>query len=55
MDLKTRYKVKGIGSEQIIESKVSIFTRKEDGKIVKVEDRWNGNLPEGAFAKVCAI
>ena len=53
MDLKTRYKIKGIGSEQTIESKVNIFVRKEDGKIEKVEDRWNDNIPEGPVAKVC--
>lgn len=49
--MKTRYKVKGIGAEQTIESVVKIFTNAE-GKITEVQDRWNGNLPEGAFAKV---
>jgi hypothetical protein len=32
MDMKTRYKVKGIGSEQTIESVIKIFTN-EQGKI----------------------
>jgi len=50
MDLKTRYKIKGIGSEQTIESVVKIFTNTE-GKITEVQDRWSGELPEGAFAK----
>lgn len=50
--MKTRYKIKGIGSEQTIESVIKIFTNQE-GKIAEVQDRWNGNLPEGAVAKVC--
>lgn len=51
MDMKTRYKVKGIGSEQTIESVIQIFTNGE-GRITEVQDRWNGKLPEGAIAKV---
>jgi len=47
MDLKTMYKVKGLGTEQTIDSKVKIFT--EGDKITRVEDRWNDELPEGAF------
>ncbi|KAI9740891.1 MAG: hypothetical protein M1818_004496 [Claussenomyces sp. TS43310] len=50
MDLKTRYKVKGIGVEKVIESVVNIHTT-PDGKIRLVEDRWNNELPDGAFAK----
>lgn len=50
MDLKTRYKIKGIGKEQTIESVVNIHTDGK-GKILKVEDKWNNELPEGAFAK----
>ena len=50
MDLKTRYVVKGIGKEQVIESVVRIFTEGE--RISKVEDRWNGKLPESAVADV---
>lgn len=50
MSLKTRYVVKGIGKEQTIESKVHIYT--EGGKISKVEDKWDGQLPEGAFKTV---
>jgi hypothetical protein len=52
MDLKTRYKVKGIGSEQTIKSVVKIHTDGSGERITQVEDRWNGNIPEGAFAKV---
>ena len=50
MDLKTRYVVKGIGKEQVIESVVRVFTEGE--RISKVEDRWNGKLPESAVADV---
>jgi hypothetical protein len=50
MDLKTRYKIKGIGKEQTIESVVNIHTTSA-GKITMVEDKWNGELPEGAFSK----
>lgn len=51
MNLKTRYKVKGIGSEQTIESVVKIFTNQQ-GKIEKVQDKWNGKLPDSSFANV---
>jgi len=50
MDLKTRYKVKAIGTEHTIESVVKIHTNSA-GKITMVEDKWSGELPEGAFAK----
>jgi hypothetical protein len=50
MDMKTRYVVKGIGKEQIIDSKINIFT--EGDKIVKVEDKWDGKLPDSSFADV---
>lgn len=67
IDLKTRYKLAGLGSEKTMESRVHIWTTVEglskgqvgasanQGKlrITKVEDRWNGGeLPEGPFAKV---
>lgn len=45
--------VKGLGVEKIIESKVNIFT--EGDKICKVEDRWNGQLPEGPFKTVSEL
>jgi len=50
MDLKTRYKVKGLGSEKVIESVIQIHTDAQGEKIVQVQDKWNGNLPEGAVA-----
>lgn len=53
MDLKTTYKVKGLGTEKTIESVVKITTDSTGEKIVGVEDRWNGNIPEGPVATVC--
>ena len=55
MDLKTRYKVKGIGAEKVIESVIKIHTDEKGERIVGVEDRWNGNIPEGAIATVRAM
>ena len=53
MDMKTRYKVKGLGTEKVIESVIKIFTDEgNEEKISGVEDRWNGNIPEGAIATV---
>jgi len=52
MDIKTRYVVKGIGKEQTIASKINIFYDKASGKITKVEDKWNGNLPDSSFTNV---
>ncbi|WPB05470.1 uncharacterized protein RHO25_010122 [Cercospora beticola] len=49
LDLKSRYVVKGIGKEQIINSKVKIWT--EGDKIAKVHDEWDGKLPEGDIAQ----
>ncbi|PVI05145.1 hypothetical protein DM02DRAFT_611001 [Periconia macrospinosa] len=49
MDLKTRYVVKGIGKEQTIQSVVAIYLD-EQGKIARLEDRWNGKLPDGAIS-----
>ena len=50
MDLKTRYVVKGIGKEATVNSKVTIFT--EGDKISKVEDKWDGKLPESSISNV---
>ena len=49
MNLKTRYVIKGIGKEQTIQSVVAIHTDAE-GKISKVEDKWDGKLPDSAIA-----
>ncbi|OHE99322.1 hypothetical protein CORC01_05363 [Colletotrichum orchidophilum] len=51
LELKNKYTVKGIKTEQTMESVVQIQVG-DDGKIVKVSDRWNNNLPEGAFSQV---
>lgn len=50
MDMSTLYKVKGIGKETTINSKVNIFV--EDGKIKRVEDKWDGQLPNSSIANV---
>ncbi|PQE22147.1 proteophosphoglycan ppg4 protein [Rutstroemia sp. NJR-2017a BBW] len=57
MNLSTKYTVKGIGKEQRIDSVVRIWTERENGEgsITKVEDRWNGEIPEGAIAKMLEI
>jgi hypothetical protein len=55
IDMKTRYKVKGIGKETTIDSVVNIFVDEATGKISKVEDRWNGNLPESSFQNVSSV
>lgn len=52
MDLKTRYVVKGIGKEQIISSKIKIYYDKSTSKITKVQDKWDGNLPDSSFTNV---
>jgi len=49
MDLKTRYVVKGIGKEQTIASKVLVHYDESSGKITKVQDQWDGKLPDSAF------
>ncbi len=51
LDLKSKYTVKGLGKEQTIESVVKIHTTDDSSKIIGVEDRWNGNIPDGAIAK----
>ena len=52
MDLRTRYVVKGIGKEQTIDSRVNIFFDKATGKITKVEDKWDGKLPDSSIQNV---
>lgn len=50
LDMSTFYKVKGIGKETTINSKINIFV--EDGKISRVEDKWDGKLPDSGIANV---
>lgn len=52
LDLKTRYVIKGIKKEQTIESKVLIHYDKAINKITKVEDKWDGKLPDSTFTNV---
>jgi hypothetical protein len=51
MDLRIKYVVRGLGKEQMIQSEVAIHLD-EEGKIKKVEDKWNGELPEGVISNV---
>ncbi|ETS81684.1 hypothetical protein PFICI_06686 [Pestalotiopsis fici W106-1] len=51
LDLSNKYTVKGIKKEQVMDSRVKIHVG-ADGKIEKVEDRWNDNLPEGGISEV---
>lgn len=56
IELRTRlnYKIKAVGKEQVVESKVLVHTtgKGEQERITKVEDRWNGDVPpDGFFAK----
>jgi hypothetical protein len=53
IDLKTMDKVKGLGTEHTIVSKVKIFTGGE--KITRAEDRWNDKSPDGAFKIVSVL
>lgn len=50
LDMRNKYTLKGIGKETTMQSVVNIYTT-ADGKIEKVEDKWDGKLPEGEFAK----
>ena len=53
MTLKTRYKVKGVGSEQTIESHINVYTEGGESsmRIKKVEDKWDGEIKEGPVRK----
>lgn len=55
MDMTTRYVVKGINTEKVISSKVLVHLDAAGEKIVKVEDKWGGNLPDGAIANVSSV
>jgi len=55
MKLSTRYTVKGVGIKQTIDSVVNIYTNEQGNKIVKVEDKWSGKLPDSSFIDVSLI
>ena len=52
MDLKTRYVIKGVGTEQTVDSKIKISYNESTGRITEVQDRWNDNIPTSSFATV---
>lgn len=58
LNLTNKYVLKGLQKEQVMSSRVKIHVD-ADGKIEKVEDRWNDKLPDGpvseAFRKLNAV
>ncbi|KAJ9630419.1 hypothetical protein H2203_000939 [Taxawa tesnikishii (nom. ined.)] len=48
MELEMQYTIKNIGMAKVIESVVRI-SLDDAGIVVKVEDKWNGELPESSF------
>lgn len=50
--MTTRYVVKGINMEKVMVSKVLVYLDEAGEKIVKVQDKWNGNLPDSGIANV---
>lgn len=49
IDRVNRGNIKGLGTEQTIESKMKIWTTQEGSRIERVEGRWNEKLPDEAF------
>lgn len=54
MDMRSKYTIKGIGKEQEIQSEVHIHLD-EQGKIKRVEDKWDGKLPDGPISNVSSV
>jgi hypothetical protein len=54
LELSNKYVLKGVGKEQVMSSVVRIWLG-EDGRIEKVEDRWNKKLPEGGISEVSTV
>jgi len=52
MDLKTKYIVKGTGTEKVIDSVVDIYLDEHTGKISKLLDKWDGELNSGSVKHV---
>jgi len=50
LKLRNKYVLKGLKKEQVVDSIVKIEVA-EDGRIQKVEDRWNDKLPSGAISE----
>ncbi|KAF4461138.1 hypothetical protein FALBO_12073 [Fusarium albosuccineum] len=49
LKLSNKYVLKGLKTEKVMDSVVDIHVG-PDGKIERVEDKWNGTLPQGAIA-----
>ncbi|KAL2689204.1 hypothetical protein Neosp_003256 [[Neocosmospora] mangrovei] len=47
--LSNKYVLKGLGTEKVIDSVVDIHVG-PDGRISRVEDKWNDKLPQGPIA-----
>ena len=54
MNMQSRYVVKGMNAEKVIDSVITISVN-DAGKIDKVQDKWNGSLPEGGIANVSPL
>jgi hypothetical protein len=54
MDLRIKYVVRGVGVEQLVQSLVSVEVDGE-GRVCRVEDRWDGELKEGGIGEVSSI
>lgn len=50
--MTTRYVVKGVNMEKVMVSKVLVHLDAAGEKIVKVEDKWDGKLPDSGIANV---
>jgi hypothetical protein len=55
MNLKQRYVLKGINKSQTIDSVVSIQTSEDGSRILKVQDKWNGELPDSSVRNVSGV
>jgi hypothetical protein len=54
IDLRMRYIVKGMHNETTVQSVVAVYLDGE-GKVERVEDRWDGTLPEGMMSDVSIV
>ena len=52
--LSNKYTLKGVKVEKLIDSVVRVHVG-NDGLIQQVEDRWNGQLPDGAISEVRGV
>ncbi|RKF77233.1 hypothetical protein GcM1_221053 [Golovinomyces cichoracearum] len=49
LNMKTRYKIKLVGMDQIISSQVKIYMSISNSKIIRVDDQWCGKIPDEIF------